>query len=182
MKLFVALLAVLPLAAQEIKMPPGLDRLAEKASDVVDVTLDGALLQLAARFLSDKDADEAHVKQIVGGLKGVYVKSFEFDDRDEYKQSDVDELRAQLKAPAWTKIVSSRSKRHGDNAEIYLKTDAGQIGGLVIIVADPKELTIINLVGSIRPEDIRDLGGHLGIPKLDGGPDKKDKKDKEDNQ
>jgi len=39
-----ALLAVLPLAAQDIKMPAGLDRLADKASDVVDVSLDGALL------------------------------------------------------------------------------------------------------------------------------------------
>ena len=76
------LLAVLPLAAQDIKMPAGLDKLAAKASDVVDVSLDGALLQLASRFLSDKDPDEANVKKLVGGLKGVYVKSFTFEDRD----------------------------------------------------------------------------------------------------
>jgi len=188
MKYCVALLALVPLAAQEIKMPPGLDKLAEKASDVVDVTLDGALLQLASRFLSEKDPDEAHVKHIVGGLKGVYVKSFEFDDLNQYNQSDVEEIRAQLKAPGWARIVSARSKRNGDNSEIYLKTESGQVAGLVIIVAEPKELTIVNLVGSIRPEDIRDLGGHLGIPKIDAGPakpdkqDKPEKKDKEDNQ
>ena len=181
------LLAVLPLAAQEIKMPVGLDKLAAKASEVVDVSLDGALLQLAGRFLSEKDPDEAHVKRLVGGLKGVYVKSFEFDDRDQYKESDVEELRAQLKAPGWARIVSARSKRNGDNADVYLKTEAGQISGLAIIVADPKELTIVNIVGAIRPEDIRDLGGHFGIPKVGINPDKNDKpgkndkKDKEDN-
>ncbi len=178
------LLGALPLAAQEIRMPANLDRLAAKASEVVDVSLDGALLQLASRFLSEKDPDEANVKRLVGGLKGVYVKSFEFDDRDQYKQSDVDELRSQLRAPGWARIVGARSNKNGENSEIYLKTDAGQISGLAIIVTEPRELTIVNIIGSIRPEDIRDLGGHLGIPKIDigGGKDKdKSKKDKEDN-
>lgn len=179
-----ALLVLLPLAAQDIKMPPGLDRLAAKASDVVDVTLDGALLQLAGRFLSDKDPDEANVKRLVGGLKGVYVKSFEFDERDQYKESDIEEFRSQLRPPAWARIVGTRSKKNGDNSEIYLKTEGGQISGLAVIVTEPKELTIVNIVGSIRPEDIRDLGGHLGIPKIDMGDtkDKSDKKDKEKNK
>jgi hypothetical protein len=176
------LLAVLPLAAQEIKMPVNLDKLAAKASEVVDISLDGPLLQLAGRFLSDKDPDEAHVKRLVGGLKGIYVKSFEFEDRNEYKDSDVEELRTQLKAPGWARIVNTRSKRNGDNSEIYLKTDAGQISGLAIIVAEPRELTIVSIVGPIRPEDIRDLGGHFGIPKLDENPARKDKDKKEENQ
>jgi hypothetical protein len=175
------LLAVLPLAAQDIKMPVSLDKLAAKASEVVDVSLDGALLQLASRFLSDKDPDEANVKKMVGGLKGVYVKSFEFEDRDQYKESDVEELRTQLKAPGWARIISAHSKRNGDNSDVYLKTDAGQISGLAIIVTEPRELTIISIIGAVRPEDIRDLGGHFGIPKIDIRNDKKDKDKKEDN-
>jgi len=188
-----ALLAVFPAAAQEIKIPANLEKLAAKASEVVDVSLDGALLQLASRFLSEKDPDEAHVKRLVAGLKGVYVKSFEFDDRDQYKESDVEELRAQLRAPGWSRIVGARSKRDGDNAEVYLKSDGQQVTGLSIIVANPRELTIVNIIGSIRPEDIRDLGGHMGIPKIDIGgrydkdkdknknKNKDDKEDKEDN-
>jgi hypothetical protein len=176
-----ALLAALPLAAQDIKMPVGLDKLAEKASEVVDVSLDGALLQLAGRFLSEKDPDEAHVKHLMGGLKGVYVKSFEFDERGQYKESDVEELRAQLRTPAWARIVTTRSKREGENAEVYLKTEGGQIAGLVVIVAEPKELTIVNIIGSIRPEDIRDLGGRMGIPKIDIEPVKKDQPKKDQN-
>ena len=174
------MMAILPLGAQEIKMPAAFDKLAAKASDVVDVSLDGALLQLASHFLSDKDPDEANVKRMVRGLKGVYVRSFEFDERDQYKESDVEELRAQLRPPAWSRIVGARSKRNGENSEIYLKTEGGQIAGLVVIVADPKELTIVNIIGSIRPEDIRDLGGHMGIPKIDIGPVKNDKKDKKE--
>jgi hypothetical protein len=177
-----AVLVILPLTAQDIKMPVGLDRLSAKASEVVDVSLDGALLQLASRFLSEKDPDEANVKRLVGGLKGVYVKSFEFDERDQYKDSDVEELRAQLRGPAWSRIVSTRSKRDKENSEVFIKTEAGQIAGLVVIVTEPKELTVVNIIGSIRPEDIRDLGGHMGIPKIDLGPSKNDKKDKKDDQ
>ncbi len=179
------LLAVLPLAAQDIKMPPGLDKLAAKASEVVDVSLDGPLLQLAGRFLSDKDPDEANVKRLVGGLKGVYVKSFQFEDRDQYKDVDLEEFRTQLRAPGWARIVSAHSKKNGDNSDVYLKTESGQITGLAVIVTDPKELTVVNIIGYIRPEDIRDLGGHWGIPKVDINPgknDKNDKKDKKDNQ
>jgi hypothetical protein len=177
-----ALLVVLPLAAQDVKMPANLDRLEAKASEVVNVQLDGALIQLASRFLSDKDPDEANVKRLVGGLKGIYVKSFEFEEKGQYSPSDVEELRAQLRSPAWARIVGASSKKKGENSEVYLKTEAGQITGLAIIVTDPKELTIVNIVGSIRPEDLRDLGGHMGIPKIDIGSGKNDKKDKEDDK
>jgi len=181
----VVLLLGLPLAAQEIKMPPGLDKLAAKASEVVDVNLDGALLQLASKFLSDKDADEAHVKQLVGGLKGIFVKSFEFDEANQYSQADIEEFRAQFRPPAWSRIVSARSKKNGENSEILLKTDNNQISGLVVIVTEPKELTIVNIIGNIRPEDLRDLGGKMGIPKIDVGgavkqSDKKNNDKKED--
>jgi Domain of unknown function (DUF4252) len=176
------LLGVLPLAGQDIKMPANLDKLEAKASEVVNVQLDGALIQLASRFLSEKDPDEAKVKRLVGGLKGIYVKSFEFDERGQYNLSDVEDLRAQLRGPFWARIVGASSKRKGENSEVYLKTEGGQITGLAIIVTDPKELTIVNIVGNIRPEDVRDLGGHMGIPKIDIGGKDKDKKDKEDDK
>ena len=166
--IIVLFVALLPLAAQEFKLPPSLDKLAERATEVVDVSLDGPMLQLASRFLSDKDPDEARVKKLVSGLKGVYVKSFEFETRGEYQESDVEALRSQLRAPAWARIAGVRSRRSGDNADVFLKSDGTQVTGLVVIVADPKELTIVSISGPINPDDIRDLGGHFGVPKLDG--------------
>ena len=52
----IACIALAPLGAQELKLPASLERLAAKASEVVDVTMDANLLQLASRFLSDKNA------------------------------------------------------------------------------------------------------------------------------
>ena len=160
-------IALAPLGAQELKMPPNLDRLAAKASEVVDVTLDANLLQLAGRFLSDKDADDAKVKKLVAGLKGIYVKSFEFEKAGEYQDSDVEPLRAQLRSPAWSRIVGVRSQKSGQNSEVYIKTENGKIGGLAIVSTEPKELTIVSIEGSIDPDQLKELGGHFGIPKVE---------------
>jgi Domain of unknown function (DUF4252) len=166
-------MALAPLGAQELKLPPNLDRLAAKATEVVDVTLDANLLQLASRFLSDKDADDAKVKKLISGLKGIYVKSFEFDKAGEYLDSDVEPFRAQLHNTAWSRIVGVRSQKAGQNAEVYVKTENGKIGGLAILSTEPKELTIVSIEGSIDPDQLSELGGHFGIPKF--GPDSQHK-------
>ncbi len=158
---------LLPLAAQELKLPASFDKLAEKASDVVDITMDSSMLQLASKFLSDKDPDEARIKKLVSGLKGLYVKSFEFDRRGEYEESDLESVRAQLRGPGWSRVVGVRSKRDGENVELFLKSDQGQVSGLAIIAAEPRELTIVNIVGPVNPEEIRDLAGHFGVPRMD---------------
>jgi hypothetical protein len=176
----VGLLSLLPLVAQDIKLPPGIEKLADKASEVVDVTMDQSMLQLAVKFLSDKDPDQAKVKRLVGGLRGIYVRSFEFDSPGEYQPSDVESIRAQLRPPVWSRIVGVRSRKKGDNAEVYLRSDGNQITGLMIIAAEPKELTIVSINGFIRPEDLQELGGHFGIPGMDSDHPRKGATDKKD--
>src|SRR6204780_5403372 len=105
---------LLPLMAQEIKLPANLDKLAAKAEESVDVTLDGSLLKMAARFLSDKDdPDVAKVKRILAKLEGVYVRSYQFAEEGEYSRADVESVRSQLHAPDWGRIVGVRSRREG---------------------------------------------------------------------
>jgi hypothetical protein len=142
-----------------------LDRLAAKASESVNITLDASMLKLAAAFLSaDDDDDAADIKKLVQGLTGVYVRSFEFKNTGEYTDADIETIRAQLRDPSWKKIVEVRSKVDGD-ADIYIKTDTSKIGGLAIISAEPKELTIVNIEGTIDVEGVKKLGGNFGIPK-----------------
>jgi hypothetical protein len=162
-----AILAVAPIGAQELRLPANLDRLGAKANQVVDVTMDSNLLQLASRFLSDKDADEAKVKKLITGLKGIYVKSFEFEKAGEYDEADVEPLRTQLHTPAWARIVGVKNKMPADNAEVFIKTEGGKIGGLAILVTGPKKLTIVSIEGTIDPDQLNELGGHFGIPKVE---------------
>lgn len=144
-----------------------LDRLAAKAVDVVEVAVDEKLIQLASKFLSDKNPDEAKVKALVAGLKGVYVRVFEFDQPGQYSASDVDSLRSQLKSPGWSRIVGVRSRKQGENIDVHIMTSGDTVSGLAIIASAPKELTVVNIVGPIDLEKLSRLEGQFGIPKLD---------------
>ena len=160
--------------AQEIKMPVDLDKLAAKASETTEVTLNGRTLQLAAKFMNDEGDEEA--RNIVKKLKGIYVRSFEFDSPGQYSEADVQLLRSQLKSPIWEKVVNVHSKREGENAEIYFKTDSSdQIAGLVVIAADPKELTIVHIDGPLDPSDLDKIGGDFGVPRVETHPQSKPK-------
>lgn len=185
MKLFTLFTAVLllsfSLAAQDIQIPANLDQLSTKAKNVVDVNLDGALLKLAGKFLSDKNPDEAQAKKIVAGLKGIFVRSYEFDSPGQYDSNDLTQIRNQLKTANWTKVVSVHSKTDGENSDIFIKSDGPNIGGLVVLVEAPMELTIVNISGQINPEQLGEIAGHFGIPKIGDVPDKK-KDQKEDHE
>jgi len=158
--------------AQDFKMPVNLDRLAAKASETTEVTLNGRMLRLAEKFMNDEDDVEA--RELVKKLKGIYVRSFQFDSVGAYSDADVEAVRSQLKSPAWEKVVNVRSKRDGQNAEIYFKGDnPDRIDGLVIIAADPKELTVVHIDGPLDPSDIEKLGGQFGVPKVEAHPKSK---------
>jgi hypothetical protein len=174
-KLAIIAISISPVwAAEDFKLPVNLEKLAERATESVDVTLDQSTLQLASGFLSKSDPDEAQVKKMIGKLKGIYVRSFEFDKEGQYSMSDVQALREQLKGPNWSRIVGVKSIK-GENTEVYLLKNGDQIGGIVVLDAEPKELTIVHVDGSISPEELSRLGGHMGIPEI--GKTKKKTKD-----
>ncbi len=172
----ISMLAVLLLAgfasaqAQDARLQFNqLDKLASKAENVVEVTLDKNLLQMAARFLSDKNPQEAAVKDLVSKLQGVYVRVFEFDKPGEYSPNDIEPIRSQIQdKDGWSKIVGVMSKREGQKVDVHLKMDGnGLIHGLLILATQPKELVVVNIVGPIDLEKLSQLEGQFGIPKLD---------------
>lgn len=157
-----------PTRAQDARLKLAqLEKLSAKAVEVNSVTLDGDMLQLAAKFLDlDKDDPESEqVKSLIKNLKGIYVKSFEFDQPNQYSASDVEDIRSQLAAPGWSKIVESRDKRANENDEIYVMKDShNNVAGVAIVVAEPKELTVVNIVGPVDLDKLSALGGKFGIP------------------
>ena len=142
-----------------------LDYLAKKASETVDVNIDERLIQLAAKLFNDKDEDEAKVKKLVNGLKGIYVKSFEFENENDYSSADVDSIRSQLREPVWSRLVNVTSKRDGI-VEVYIALNGSDVLGLAVLSAEPKELTVVNIVGPVDLEKLAKLEGNLGIPDL----------------
>jgi hypothetical protein len=176
MRIVAALLVAAGLAqAQQIKF--NLDHLAAKAADSVDISLNGSMLQFAAKFLDGKDADEARVKKLIAGIEGIYVRSFEFKKDGEWSQADLDGVRDQLKAPDWSRMVGVKSSGEGSSAEVYVRSGQDKkVTGIAIVVTEPREFTVVNLAGTIDLDSLADLSGHFGVPKLETAPGQRQKK------
>jgi hypothetical protein len=155
-----------------------LDFLANKASETVDIKLDERLMQTTARFFSDKEKDDAEIKAVLKGIKGIYVKSFTFEKEGEYSQAEIDSVVSQLRAGAWSKILTVKSKKDGANVEVYLNMVADQITGLAVLSIEPKEFTVVNIVGPIDLDKLSSLEGQFGVPDL--GIEKEPKKKNEE--
>jgi hypothetical protein len=142
-----------------------LEKLNSKAAEVNDVTLEGPMLELAGKFIEyDHDPEAAQLKEMLKGIKGIYVKNFEFDEPDQYSQADVEAIRSQLSGPGWTRIVESSNRRSHQHDEIYIMKAGDAIAGMAVLVAESRELTVVNIVGPIDIEKLSQLEGHFGIP------------------
>jgi uncharacterized protein DUF4252 len=159
------MMAVFAAQAQDARIQTAsLDHLAAKASESVDVNIDGRLLTLASKLLSDKDADEKEVKELIAGIKGIYVKSFEFEADGQYTPADIESIRSQLRTP-WTKLVNVTSKKDG-SLEVYVLLNGDAVGGLTVIAADEREFTVVNIVGPVDLNKLAKLEGQFGVPDL----------------
>jgi hypothetical protein len=166
--------ATIPTLAQSARIQfTGIEHLAPKASETVDVNVDERLIQIASKFL--KDPDDADVQKLVANLKGIYVRNYEFEAEGVYTPADVEIIRAQVRGPSWSRLVNVNSKKEGI-LEVYVLLEGEKIGGLVVLSAEPKELTVVNIVGPVDLEKLASLEGQFGIPDLDLGTSKPPKK------
>ncbi len=169
------LCSALALTATGQQLQLNLEHLESKASNSVDVSLNHSMLQLAAKFLDNKDPDEALVKKFINGLDGIYVKDFEFKTAGSWSPSDLEGVHTQLKNPQWGRIVGVKSTEDGEVAEVYVRTEGEKVTGVAIICTSPKELTVVNIVGPVDLDSLAEIGGHFNIPKLQSIPRDKPK-------
>jgi hypothetical protein len=144
-----------------------LDALTNRASNTLEVKLDENLMQTTVKLFSGKDPDDVAIKELLKNVKGIYVKSFSFDKENSYLPAEIDSVMSQLRGGGWSKIVGITSKKENENVEVYLMMMADQISGLAVVSLNPKEVTVVNIVGPINLEKLSQLEGSFGIPDLD---------------
>jgi hypothetical protein len=153
-----------PAAAGRLRLD-SLERLAPKAAEAVNIEIDGVLIKFAGSMLSDEDADERAVKELIGSLRGVYVRSYEFKSSGEFADADVAAVREQLRAPGWSRVMDVKSKGLDfGKGEVYLATSGDRIEGFALLVIEPRELTVVNIVGALDLDKIRRLGENFDLP------------------
>ena len=127
-----------------------LDRFSDRAASTTNVTLDRAQLQSALKMMSETDKDAGKIRNMLAGLNSVAVRTFEFSKPGAYSLADLEPVRAQLKKPGWSKIVEVKDKN--DTIEIYMR--AGDPKAFAVIAAEPKELTVVSIDGTVDMADL----------------------------
>ena len=164
--LILTCLAALPAMAAPQQFQLNLDSVAAKASEHVDVSLNAATLQFAAKFLDANDPDDAKVKKLIEGIEGIYVRHYKFKSAGAWTQVDLEPIRAQLRGPEWSKIVGTTSSENGADTEVWLHLAGNKSIGVAILAAEPNSVTVVNIAGTIDLESLAKLGGHFGVPKV----------------
>ena len=178
--LFIALPAIAA-DAQDARLKfDHLDALESHARDVVEVNIDGKLLELAKRVtVKVNDPNAKKVGQAISGLKGIYVRVYRFALENEYNMADVDAIRSQLNAPGWERLADIRSKRNNQKVDVYTMFTGDLMSGVAVVISDSKSIAVVNMIGLIDIELLTELSGKLSIPQIDIEREKKEDLPKE---
>jgi hypothetical protein len=153
-----AALKLLALSALALVLSPAASSAQTAGGGRVSLESLDRLAPLALKAVKKNDKSE-------DGKGLVYVREFEFRQAGAYSAADLEPIRAQVKAPGWSRLmlVEDREKGDEETVEIYVygKADRAKVyGAMVIISAEPRELTVVNIVGDGRVRGmLRKTGG-----------------------
>jgi hypothetical protein len=137
--------------------------LAARAANVTEVTLGKNMLEFAAKFMKDKDGNDAATRQLIMGLDGIYVRDYEFEKPGEYSMEHVEQIRQAFNTPEWSSMVRERERKTGESTDVMVKLVNGESRGLFVLSAEPKELAVVLILGPIRMDDLNKVMGMSGV-------------------
>ncbi|HEU5342550.1 MAG TPA: DUF4252 domain-containing protein [Edaphobacter sp.] len=149
---------------QKDELFAGAEKFAKNAKSSTEVNLDKNMLGMASKFTDDdKEASDLTKK-----LDFVIVRDYEYDKPGQYNMADVEEFRNRLDNGGWSHVVKERSAT--ESTDVCMKTDSEGVTELVVIDAEPNELTFVHLKGHMSMSDLEKAGSKYG------GSQKKDAK------
>lgn len=159
-RIFVSALAALTLpvlaacqTSGELQLP-SFSELAPQATQSVDLTLGPSALSLASAFMDADDPQSAALKQTLLQLQSVQIRSYVFRSDFAYPRQDIDRVRRQLTQPLWRALVQVHDRESHEDVDIYIARDGRTARGLAIIASTARELTVLNIVGSVPLDQV----------------------------
>jgi hypothetical protein len=162
-----ALFAVTFSSAQGVEeIPQAIEALRQSASSKTEFTLDHSMLVFASRL----DADKDDLLRVIAGVSGISLHRYRFSGPWSYDPSTLQSVKDEYHTAGWMQLVNKHDKDGLPGAtDLWVRWQNDSISNIAILVARSEEVTFIEITGSISPLDLSHLGGHFGIPKIEGG-------------
>jgi Domain of unknown function (DUF4252) len=147
-------------------VPQGVEALRQVASSKTEFTLDHSMLVFASKL----DPDNEDLRRVIAGVNGVSVHNYHFSGHWLYDPEVLNSVAQECQAAGWKRMVNSHEKDGGPGmTEVWIAFQHKAISNIAILVAGANDVSFISVSGSISPLDLTHLGGHFGIPRIEGG-------------
>lgn len=123
----------------------GTEKFAQGASESTEINLDPDTISMM----------DSHGKnaELAKKVKFMTIRTYEYDKPGMYKMGDVEVFRKKLDEPAWKCSVRVREKNESTDICTRLGSDH-ETREMVILTAEPKELTFIHISGDLSLADL----------------------------
>ncbi|MBZ5663610.1 MAG: DUF4252 domain-containing protein [Acidobacteriia bacterium] len=169
--LFVVLIAMSAAKLTEAQqqrewMPQGIEALRQSASSKTEFTLDHSMLVFASKL----DPDNEDLRRVIAGVSGVSVHSYHFPGTWMYDPAALDSVKEEYHAAGWKQLMNNHEKDGGSGVtDLWIRLENNAVSNVAMLFARANEVDFFVVSGSISPLDLSHLGGHFGIPKIEGG-------------
>jgi hypothetical protein len=164
-RLVVALALVAFAAVAEARNPrlklPSFEHLESRAVESVDITFGRVPLRLASWFIGKEDPEDAELKEMLSSIRSLSVCHYRFDSDFVYSAEDLDAVRSQLEDKGWSQVVQVRDRKKDEDVDVFISIEDEKVTGIAIVASEPREFTIVNIVGRIDFEQVERWRAHF---------------------
>jgi hypothetical protein len=146
--------------------PEAIAYLGQNASSRTEFNLDHSMVVLASKM----DQDDTDFRRVIAGVDGVSVHHFHFPGDGMYDPRILADVRQQYRAAGWQHISTSHAHNGGPGeTDLWVRLDKTTIRNVAVLFAAPNQVNFVSVSCAISPIDLAHLGGHFGIPQIQGG-------------
>jgi hypothetical protein len=145
--------------------PRSVEALRSQASSKTEFTLDHSMLVLASKL----DPDDEDLRRVIAGVNGVSVHSYRFSGAGMYDLAALGSVKDEYRVAGWKQVMNKEKDGGHEVTNVWMRLENNAISNVAVLQARATEVDFIVVSGSISPVDLSHLGGHFGIPKIEGG-------------
>jgi hypothetical protein len=147
-------------------IPQGIATLQQSAPSKTDFTFDHSMLVLASKL----EPDNEDLRRVIAGVSGLSVHRYRFPGSGQYDPSILNSVGDEYRAAGWKQVMNNHEKGENPSATaIWVRLENNAISNVALLITKSTEVNFVVVSGSISPLDLSHLGGHFGIPKIEGG-------------
>lgn len=146
--------------------PQEIENLGANASSRTEFSLDHNMVVLASKL----DQNDDSLRRVIAGVDGISVHRFKFQGPGMYDPQLLNAIRTDYDHAGWQHLADVHQKYgYPQGTDLWLHFEHNTIRNIAFLIIRPDQVAFVSVSGSISPVDLLHLGGHFGIPRIQGG-------------